>query len=175
MDRPNKSLLIPTIGIMVLAMVTGCATPGPPPSHIPPQQGNLPAISQGKQNLSKSRNTVVTHAVESIGTAYSWGGTSPAAGFDCSGLVTFAHSRAGIVTPRTARDQFIQGRSVNFPDLLPGDLIFFRSPKKSGYHVGIYTGRYQFVHAPGKGRKVVLASLNNAYFKRHYIGARSYL
>lgn len=58
-------------------------------------------------------------------------GQSPEKGFDCSGLVVYAHRKVGIVTPRTAKNQYIKEKPVNKPSLKPCDLVFFNIYKKN--------------------------------------------
>ncbi len=153
--------------IFMAATVLGCSSPKPlaPVIH-----------SHSLEQLTGIRQTIVTQAVASIGAPYAWGGTSPSTGFDCSGLVAYTHSQAGIPTPRTAKALFIGGRPVPLPKIQPGDLVFFNAPdKKSTYHVGIYIGKDIFIHAPGRGRKVKQTSLDNPYFRQYFLGARSFL
>ena len=96
-------------------------------------------------------------------------------GFDCSGLALFTHARIGIQIPRTARAQFKNRYKVTARNILPADLVFFSIPGKSKtIHVGIYVGENQFIHAPGKGRKIMIASLESVYFRRHFIGAGNF-
>lgn len=122
------------------------------------------------------RNIIVRHAIKSLGLPYKWGGQSPQTGFDCSGLIAYTHQKADIITPRTAKTQFDNGSILSKENLKPGDLIFFKNPKKNKvYHVAIFIGKDMFVHAPGKGRKVAYGHLSNSYFKTHYAGSRSYL
>jgi len=146
------------------------------PEQIPSEQKNQSQlIDDLPRDLTKSRQTVVRHAIYNLGQPYRWGGHAPDTGFDCSGLVFYAHGKAGLRTPRTAKDQLKKGRPVAKPSIQPGDLVFFKIPgKKTGLHVGIYIGTGQFIHAPGSGRKISLARLNNVYFSRHFKGARSY-
>nr|WP_320193197.1 C40 family peptidase [uncultured Desulfobacter sp.] len=109
-----------------------------------------------------------------MGTPYRWGGLSPK-GFDCSGLVVYAYKKIGIHVPRTAKSQFKNCTSINRRNIKPADLVFFSVPRRRGVvHVGIYIGKGQFVHAPGRGRKVRRASLNNIYFKQHFIKAGNF-
>ncbi|MCK5553883.1 MAG: C40 family peptidase, partial [Deltaproteobacteria bacterium] len=42
-------------------------------------------------------------------------------------------------------------------------------------HVGIYTCDDKFIHAPGRGKRVRIDSLSNRYFRRRYVGAKTYL
>jgi cell wall-associated NlpC family hydrolase len=84
------------------------------------------------------------------GVPYRWGGASPRAGFDCSGLVQYVYSRLGIELPHYAAGQYGRGRRVSRGSLRAGDLVFF-----SGLgHVGIYAGGGKFIHAPHSGTTV---------------------
>lgn len=172
MMRPDSRLLTFVLCCVFLAAGCGSPRPAPPTSHIPPKTyiQDLPA------STSQQRRTVVTHTINSLGTPYRWGGSSPGQGFDCSGLVVYTHKKAGVYPPRTARAQFDAGRHVDRNALRPGDLVFFDAPgKKTAFHVGIYVGKQTFVHAPGRGKNVRQATLSNPYFKRQYIGARTFL
>jgi cell wall-associated NlpC family hydrolase len=122
------------------------------------------------------REEIIRTARGFIDLPYQWGGTSPEEGFDCSGLTKAAYQMNGINIPRSSRGQFEKGRSVPLEDVKKGDLVFFsiRSGRKVS-HVGLYAGNGMFIHAPGSGKRIREDSLSNAYFQRHYVGARTYL
>jgi cell wall-associated NlpC family hydrolase len=67
----------------------------------------------------------VQEAESQIGVPYVWGGETPGVGFDCSGLVQWAWSKAGIAFPRTTETQWPDMLHVTLTDLQPGDLLFY--------------------------------------------------
>ncbi len=107
-----------------------------------------------------------------LGAPYVYGGRSPK-GFDCSGLALYVYKQHGVTLPPTSKSQAKTGEPVSKKELLPGDLVFFRTSTLGGVgHVGIYVGGGQFIHAPGTGRKVKKAGLDEKYFKARYHSAR---
>jgi hypothetical protein len=130
-------------------------------------------VSRGEAFL---RDEIVSTAESFIGVPYSWGGTSPQQGFDCSGLTMAVYKLNGMKLPRSSKDQFAVGTSISQSQFSKGDLVFFATSQgKKVTHVGIYIGDGQFIHAPGKDKKIRIDSLMNGYFKTHFLGARSYL
>ena len=115
-----------------------------------------------------------THeAVRQVGVAYHYGGRSPDTGFDCSGLIAHAFEEAwGMRLPRTAKGLAKVGRPVRFKDLRPGDLVFYNTRGRPYSHVGIYIGEGRFVHAPRRGAKVRIESLEKRYWRTRFNGAR---
>lgn len=115
-----------------------------------------------------------THeAVRQVGVAYHYGGRSPETGFDCSGLVAHAFEEAwGLELPRTAQGLAKAGKPVRFKDLQPGDLVFYNTRNRRFSHVGIYIGEGRFVHAPRRGAKVRIESLEKRYWRSRFNGAR---
>ncbi len=132
--------------------------------------------SNQKSKLADQRKIISQHAINSLGTQYRWGGQSPKTGFDCSGLIVYTHKKANIIIPRTAKSQFDNGRVVAKNELQVADLVFFKNPKANKVlHVGIYIGDGIFIHAPGKNRQITFGYMNNPYFKKNYLGSRTYL
>lgn len=116
---------------------------------------------------------VALQAMSMLGKPYRWGGSSPAAGFDCSGLAWFAWQRgAGVQLPRQAKHMSRIGQTVSRARLLPGDLVFFNTQRRRYSHVGVYVGEGRFVHAPRRGKDIRLAELTNPYWASRYNGAR---
>ena len=158
------------IAIFLTAFVAaGCATavrqvPGGPHERL---GMSVPAQVAPKTEGEK----VVSIAAGFLGTPYRYGGASPRKGFDCSGLVFYSFEQLGQKVPRTAADQRKAAERVKRDDLEPGDLVFFRTSKGRVDHVGIYAGDGRFIHAPNSGSVVSYASLDDPYYKSHFVSA----
>ncbi|MEV0360341.1 NlpC/P60 family protein [Nocardia sp. NPDC050697] len=85
--------------------------------------------------------TAVQAALGTVGTPYVWGGNSPGAGLDCSGLTKYAYGEAGVELPRLAAEQGNGATQVSAGDLMPGDLAIWDG------HVAMVIGNGQFVEA----------------------------
>jgi peptidoglycan DL-endopeptidase CwlO len=118
------------------------------------------APASNNSSVSVSGGSIASNAAKYIGVPYVYGGTSPS-GFDCSGLIYYAAKEAGISLPRTSQAQSTLGSYVSVSDLKAGDLVFWGGVG-SAYHVGIYIGSGQYLHAPAPGQSVTIQSM--AYF-----------
>lgn len=122
------------------------------------------------------REQLVITARGFIGIPYKWGGESAEEGFDCSGLTMTVYQLNGLDLPRTSRQQWHRGTPIRKNVLNKGDLVFFATDGgRRVSHVGIYAGDGRFIHAPGRGKTIRYASIDNGYFRQRYLGARSYL
>ncbi len=121
-----------------------------------------PQPAAGRTLGAAERAAVV--AVQQLGVPYRYGG-STRAGFDCSGLVHYAYSQAGVRTPRTTGALWRELRPVSDRQLQVGDVLFFDIAGKVS-HVGLYLGDGRFVHAPSSGKEVTIASLSSEYYRR---------
>jgi cell wall-associated NlpC family hydrolase len=106
-------------------------------------------------------------AVKQLGVSYRYGG-STTDGFDCSGLVHYAYSKAGKAIPRTTGGQWRSLQPVTRDQLRVGDLLFFDIDGNVS-HVGLYLGRRRFVHAPSTGREVTIEELDSTYYRRAFV------
>jgi cell wall-associated NlpC family hydrolase len=157
--------LIAFLATAVLGLV-GCSTPSP--------TTGWDAADTGGQRVSAQRQGVVRIASQQIGTPYRYGGSSRG-GFDCSGLVQYSHRKIGIEIPRTTGSQWKKARTPQRAYLMPGDLLFFQMGALKGRHVGIYEGDGLFIHAPSSGKRVSRSSLDNPFWQRRLIGAKTFL
>jgi cell wall-associated NlpC family hydrolase len=120
------------------------------------------SIDPGQFIVPPGAAGVAIRAAESmLNTPYHYGGTSPATGFDCSGLMLWAWAHAGVSLPRTAAEQQQLGVLVpSESQLQPGDLVFFGDP---AHHVGMYVGNGDMVDAPTTGQDVQIQPIFSGF------------
>ncbi len=127
---------------------------------------------------SPAADDVLFRAIGLVGTPYRWGGNTPDAGFDCSGLIGYVYrDAAGISLPRSTREMIVmRAPNVDINSLQSGDLVFFATSGGSQVsHAGIYVGEGRFVHAPSTGGTVRLDYLSNSYWAKAYLQAKRVL
>lgn len=125
------------------------------------------------KELRDRTSDLTVNAMSLLGIKYKRGGDTPENGLDCSGFVRFVFKNSNETElPRTAKEISDKGDRVDSKDIKPGDLVFFNTLKKSFSHVGIYLGDSKFIHAPSAGGKVRIESMNVAYWKKRFNGAR---
>lgn len=121
-------------------------------------------------NNSNRSSTIAQMAVDFarqfVGSKYTWGGTSPRTGFDCSGLGYYSFAQFGIKLPRTAKEMAKVGQEVPIDQIQKGDFIVTKSSGPSGHHVvWVYDrtpdGTIKVIEAKGKKYGVVESTFTN--------------
>jgi cell wall-associated NlpC family hydrolase len=160
----------PLLAFALAAFVFGCACALPQANAAPGVAGQTPTRHDPVPAVRKPTvgERAAAIAVKEVGVPYRFGGSSPAGGFDCSGLVYWAFGRLGIELPHSSYALYDQGRRVAPSRMRPGDLLFF-----SGLgHVGIYVGRGRMVHAPHTGTRVQVVKLGRSSYGARLVGVR---
>lgn len=178
MLRAHRHLSLLLLMLPLLAMVAACSG-----SEETARTGRRSVKSGGSasrdaayrpalpDDLSRGRRAVVGEAYEWIGTPYRYAGTTKR-GVDCSGLVNAVYEKFKLDLPRRSSELFRKGRSISREQLRPADLVFFANTAGPGIsHVGIYVGEDRFVHSSTRAG-VIVSSLDDSYYSRHYAGAR---
>lgn len=120
-------------------------------------------------------SAIVNLALQYVGYPYVYGTAGPNT-FDCSGFAQYIYSQMGVSIGRSTYDQIYDGISIGFgykdySAMVPGDLVFF-GEGTNVYHVGIYIGGGQMVHAGTESTGVVIDSLNMDYWAARIAGVR---
>jgi len=123
---------------------------------------------------------VITTGDGYLGTRYTYGGSTPQSGFDCSGFVQFVYGRNGVTLPRTSRQQATAGKSLaaKLDGLRAGDLLFFSQSGDGVNHVAIYAGNDRILHSTSSGGGVRYDDLDSPrgkWFRDRLVAARRVL
>jgi cell wall-associated NlpC family hydrolase len=144
-----------------------------------PAQGEAPGRPVAASALplpDASPSSAVAVARRYLGVPYVFGGTNPAVGLDCSGLVQLVFRELGMALPRTAQQQYDATVPVPQDQLQPGDLVFFArtypDPHDWITHVGIYAGGGQQINAPTTGQVVSIQPAFAGFWGAHFAGGR---
>src|SRR5581483_1852709 len=163
-STPALGLLSTGPGVAPPAAVGTAGAAGGSPSGTARLVPELPATPNGAR--------IVNLAQSLVGSRYTWGGSSPTTGFDCSGLVHHIFRSLGYTIGRTVEEQFTAGRRVRLEELRPGDVVFYQNTYMRGLsHNGIYLGGGRFVHAVDESTGVAITPLNSPYWEQRYVGA----
>ncbi len=164
----TRTIFLP-LAMAGLLLMAGCAGPGtgqrPSGPTVPP-----PTIALDPNH----RSDVVLTALGLLQTHYRYGGSAPATGFDCSGLVAYVFRNAAD-QPLPHNTAAIAGmsRPIAKNRLEAGDFVFFNTLNRPFSHMGIYIGDGRFVNAPSTGGQVRIDSLHNPYFAKRFESART--
>jgi cell wall-associated NlpC family hydrolase len=148
------------------ALLAAVPAPLPGPTTRAPGRSEEPPSARGAAPMEVARRY--------LGVRYVFGGTDPAIGLDCSGLVQLVFRQLGIVLPRTAQQQYNATSRLTQDQLQPGDLVFFArtyaDPNDWVTHVGIYIGDGQQINAPTDGQVVSIQPVFTGFWGVHFIG-----
>ena len=101
------------------------------------------------------------------GAPYRWGGEGlPASIAPASCATSTLRSASHSLTTPPSSIKF--GTPVTRSDLQPGDLVFFDRLR----HNGIYIGEGRFIHSRQTGKHVAVASLDDDWYRTHWVGGR---
>ena len=135
------------------------------PKPVAPVENKAPerqveeVVNQPVNDNTTKRLKIIEEAFKYTGIPYVWGGKTPS-GFDCSGFTSWVYLHAiGYDMYSYTVSQEAHGREISFGELQPGDLLFW-GDRGASYHVAIYIGNGQYIHAPTTGDVVKVGSMS---------------
>ena len=171
-------LVVAVVLLLLLAVATPVALLAGPRGANPPSTSSTAGVSPGRPAAvlpAPTGSAPVDVARRYLGVKYVFGGTDPAIGLDCSGLVQLVFRQVGYALPRTAQLQYSASVRVDQDQLQPGDLVFFArtypDPHDWITHVGIYAGNGMQINAPTEGQVVSIQPVFSGFWGAHYAGA----
>lgn len=164
---------------LLFAILTGCgvvprsAGPIGSPGAGGSSASWSPPVAASVSSIDEARASLMQAYRDWKGTPYILGGAS-SRGVDCSSFVRIVFdSYFGIGLPRNTRSQLNAGSGIRRTSLRTGDLVFFRTGRKT-LHVGIITKSKDFLHA-STSNGVMISNLNDYYWSSRYLAARRVL
>ena len=136
-----------------------------------------PPSSGGDESYGSGVNAMIECAEAQLGKRYVLGDEGPNT-FDCSGLVYYCLTKAGVKTTRYSAKSFARVDKwtliSSMSDLKRGDLLFFTDDDAGGVvtHTGIYIGGNTMIDASSRNGKVVKRSCTTSYWTRNFVCAR---
>ncbi len=119
--------------------------------------------------LRDKDSTLSSFIDEWIGAKYRVGGLTKS-GVDCSGFSMMLYKNVyDIVLPRIAKEQFRKTIRVKKDSLKTGDLVFFRTRSRTGWHVGVYLFDNYFIHSANHKTGVKINNLTESYYTQTYL------
>jgi hypothetical protein len=141
----------------------------------------LPKSACRRSDRDAAMKDLIAFARTFLHSPYRLGGRNRTAGIDCSGFIQQCFRTVGMNLARDAKQQYLSGHLL-LPcvteALLPGDALFFMNEAGQVYHVALYAGDEQIIHAIGQ--EVQVHSINpkaTNYFERmdgQFIGAKRF-
>mgnify|MGYP001167313184 CR=1 FL=1 len=161
-------ILIGFLGMLAAGCGMTSRTYGPTPELVS-RSKSLRAVS----GHAKARTLLLQAYRDWQGTPYLLGGAS-SSGVDCSSLVRLVFKEYfHINLPPNTTTQLNAGKGVGRTSLDTGDLVFFRTGRRT-LHVGIIIEDDEFMHA-STSRGVMISRLREHYWSSRYLTARRVL
>jgi len=98
---------------------------------------------------------------------------------DCSGFVQYIYGNFNVDLPRSSAEQSQVGKlaavQMNFAQLKPADLLFFKRSGQRIGHVGIYMGEGKMIHAADHRHGVTITDLHQSRLSHAFVIAKRVL
>lgn len=163
-EPDSDTLIIDPLGLGPMSRVPNVDKPSDQP-FVPDQQFDVAIDEVQDEPEYSTNNQLATNIINTgrsfVGNKYTYGGTSPNTGFDCSGFLQYIFKQNGIDIPRDTANIFKVGKEVSLNNVQPGDIICSRGNGPSGRHVQMVsrvdpeTNQIYVIEAKGKKYGIV--------------------
>lgn len=123
------------------------------------QETETPTISPAYSTNNQLANNIINTGRSFLGSNYTYGGSSPSTGFDCSGFISYIFKQNGVDVPRDTAGLFKVGQEVSLSNAQPGDIICSKGRGPSGRHVQVVSrvenNKVYVLEAKGKNYGIV--------------------
>ena len=129
-------------------------------------------------------DSIVSFAMQQLGTNYCYAGNTPETGFDCSGFVQYVFNRFKLALPHSTSLLISVGRSVARDQARPGDIVVFTGTAATATtpgHAGIVISKpgqpLRFIHSSSGRREpgVKISQIAGTDYERRFIDVRRVL
>lgn len=125
--------------------------------YIKPENTNITFPATTYTSNEELRKAIIENAMQYLGNKYVHGGNSLETGTDCSGFTMLLFAQYGYSISRTPAGQLEKaGRSIDYSEIQPGDIICYTSNGSTCTHVALYIGDGQIIHAANSRKGVVI-------------------
>lgn len=125
--------------------------------YIKPENTNITFPATTYTSNEDLRKALIESAMQYLGNKYVHGGNSLETGTDCSGFTMLLFAQYGYSISRTPAGQLEKaGRSIDYSEIQPGDIICYTSNGSTCTHVALYIGDGKIIHAANSRKGVVI-------------------
>jgi hypothetical protein len=127
---------------------------------------------------------LIDFAMQQLGSPYTYAGTTPSGGFDCSGFLMYVYGHFGVAVPHSTALLIDAGHSVPRQQARRGDMVIFTgtaSTSTTPGHAGIIISEpgepLRFIHSSSARREsgVKISQVEGTDYERRFMGIRRVL
>ncbi|RYU80488.1 C40 family peptidase [Hymenobacter persicinus] len=153
-----------------------------------PVSDTMPAPAAAETTPSGSAlpqaDSLIQFAMQQLGSPYTYAGTTPTGGFDCSGFLLYVYGRFGVPVPHSTALLIDTGRGIPREQARPGDMVIFTGTATTSTtpgHAGIVLSEpgqpIRFIHSSSARREsgVKISQVEGTDYERRFMGIRRVL
>lgn len=137
-EPDQDTLIIDPLGLGPISRVPSVDKPSDQP-FVPEPQFDFEQDEVQETPEYSTNNQLISNIINTgrslLGGRYTYGGTSPNSGLDCSAFLQYIFKQNGVNIPRDTSGIFKAGKEVSLSNAQPGDIICSKGSGPSGRHV----------------------------------------